>query len=285
MKSVRFPILLAVVLGLLSRCDNVDSTRFDYDWNARIVEDQLRAEAFYTSQFKFLVRAMSDSAVVLGTSDWFDSAFISRQGSQVTLVYDTSRLSPDRVVRSGRLVIAFQGLIAEQGFSATMSFGEDYLYAGKRIQGTIELRRIADSVALVPRMDYSVLEGKIHLESEFEYAIRYNAMHSIFWVGGFETPGFVGDDRFVIKGSCSGNGREHDSFRSTIVDSLWLQPGCNFLRGGHSHVLMPGLEVNNASVSYMSKDTCSATTKVVFSGISSKGDPVVSPQYSIRIGF
>lgn len=285
MKRVRFAILLFAILVWLSGCNNEDSTRFDFGWNARIVEDQLRAEGFFTSQFKFLFRALNDSAVLLGTSDWFDSANISRQGNQITLKYESTRVCPDGVVKNGRVFINYQGLITEESFTATMTFGDDYLYAGKRVEGTLELRRLADSLGSVPVLSYAVVNGKIHLESEFEYAIRYNSAHSVYWIGGFTSPALVADDRFVLKGGCSGNGREHDSFRSTIVDSLWLQPGCNYLRGGHSQFLMAGLEVSNALVNYMNKDTCSSLTKVVFSGISSKGDPVVSTQFPIRIGF
>lgn len=266
-------------------CKVDDTSRFDFEWNKRIVEDQLKAEALFAYQYRYLFDALTDSAIVIGTDTRYDSADLVRSGQQIILDYGSGKLCPDGRIRKGRLTLTVHGFIFEPGAAATLVFNEDFYFGSNHIGGVIELSGIMDTTGQNSRFLYTVKDGFIDLGYDYEYDIKYSCTWKTHWVGGDGTLYQPSDDRFIVKGTSYGKGREHDQFVVVINDSLWMQPGCPYLRGGKSTLTMPGFEVNNGALDYLSKDSCIAYTNVVFSGKTSGGDPVISTRYRMRINL
>ncbi len=285
MKYSRVVGAFFVLLLLNSGCKIDETSRFDFEWNKRIVEDQLRAEGLFAYHYKFLFGALLDSAIVIGTDSRYDSANLIRYGQQVVLDYGDGKLCPDGKFRKGSLTLTVHSFIFEPGAVATLVFNDDFYFGTNHVGGEIELAGITDTTGQNTRFSYTVRDGLIDFGYDYEYDIRYNCTWKTHWIGGNGTLYQPSDDRFVVKGNSNGKGREHDQFIVTINDSLWMQPGCPYLRGGRSTLTMPGFEVNKGTLDYLSKDSCIAYANVVFNGKTSNGDPVISSRYRMRINL
>ncbi|PKP20603.1 MAG: hypothetical protein CVU06_10480, partial [Bacteroidetes bacterium HGW-Bacteroidetes-22] len=263
MRYSRIVVILLVLLIWNGGCKIDDSSRIDFDWNKRIVEDQLWAEALFAYHYKFLFDALTDSAVVVGSDTRYDSADLIRSGQQVILDYGDGRLCPDGRIRKGRITLAIHGFIFEPGATATMTFNDDFYFGSNHIGGVVELSGMPDTLGSNTRFLYTVKDGLIDLGYDYEYNIRYGCSWKTHWIGGASTLFQPSDDRFIVKGSSNGKGREHDQFVVVINDSLWLQPGCHYLRGGKSTLTMPGFEVNKGTLDYLGKDSCFGYANVI----------------------
>ncbi|MDD2964669.1 MAG: hypothetical protein PHQ65_09920 [Bacteroidales bacterium] len=284
MKNHSVIVAMALVLTLTT-CNTNDSNRFDFEWNKSIVKDQLKAEALFVSHFKFLFQALTDSSVVYGTTNSYDSANLSRSGNSITFNYGDGRRCPDGRTRKGTLsLIVPDEFITKPGTSATLTFGDNFYLNGQQIGGSVLLSNLSDTTGSRPLFAFEVTNGIIDLGFDYAYDLRYSCSLAAYWTDG-EQSTTPADDQFIIKGRGWGNGREHDQFQTKISDSLYLQPGCTYLRGGKASLTMPGFEVNSGTLDYMSKDTCVAYVKVIFKGTTESGDPVISPEYKMRIEF
>ena len=249
----KFYLLLSLFILMLPHYSCKKNTSCDLNPNVNSSNDVILSLSSYTTIFNLIIKARLDSSITHLGYGAVEGAQVLYNSTLNEYQFLFNNLCPDSVLRSGVINVKVTGDLLQQGSFARVYFENYYEDFGK-VNGTDSIAN--EGVNSSGQMVWSMHVSGGNINKAYgggEISLDINATFKV----AVNDLSYGSDIVFLVKGNMAGISSKGYEFHASVRDTLRDSFSCPWIKDGIVDLHIPGSEIPDGTINFMSESGCS----------------------------